>query len=56
MCGPVPAFDNRLLPYRWLPGLPVAPPTPSRLGKLEADLRAGTRIEVRKLCCRALLE
>ncbi|KAL1512074.1 hypothetical protein AB1Y20_005347 [Prymnesium parvum] len=45
-CGPVSAFNNRLLPYRWLPGLPFTPPTRTRLESLMAELNAGERIEV----------
>jgi hypothetical protein len=29
-CGPLQRFDNRLLPFRWLPGLPVPPHGMSR--------------------------
>lgn len=46
-CGTSQAFDNRRLPYRWLPGLPFAPPVPAQIDYLLARLKGGQRIEVR---------
>ncbi|KAL3918599.1 MAG: hypothetical protein SGPRY_005952 [Prymnesium sp.] len=45
-CGTSQAFDNRRLPYRWLPGLPFAPPVPAQIDYLLARLKGGQRIEV----------
>jgi hypothetical protein len=42
-CAPLETFDNALLPYRWLPGLPTTDPADSGV---VAALRGGMRIEV----------
>ena len=46
MCAPLATFDNALLPYRWLPGLPTVQQS---VFALSSSLHRGERIEVMHL-------